>query len=139
MIRNDFDDSLSSPRYDAPKIENDEVKNKFETKNEVNKTSLNRDDTVKFNVTTASPTNKLYRIIQLGSPRTGSTFQFQLLCSIVQMKNPPDAPPAICRFQPLTKLEHVQILQNSIKSGIPFVFKTHGKTSKALIKTARDK
>ena len=131
--RIDFDDKFSSsPLYDVPVSQTLQELHGNREKAEVNKTTLNRDDTTLDNMR-ASSTNKLYRILQLGSPRTGSTFQHQLLCSIVQMKNPPDAPPAICSFIG----KNLSSYQDAIKSGASFVFKTHY-SSEAMINATRD-
>ena len=131
--RIDSDDKFSSsPLYDVPVSQTLQELHGNREKSEVNKTSSNRDDTT-LNNTRASSTNKLYRILQLGSPRTGSTFQHQLLCSIVQLKDPPDAPPAICSFIG----KNLSSYQDAIKSGASFVFKTHY-SSEAMINAARD-
>ena len=131
--RIDFDDKLSSsPLYDVPVSQTLQELHGNREKAEVNKTSSNRDDTT-LNNTRASSTNKVYRILQSGGSRTGSTFQYQLLCSIVQMKNPPDAPPAICSFIG----KNLSSYQDAIKSGASFVFKTHY-SSEAMINATRD-
>ena len=66
-----------------------------------------------------------YQIIQIGSPRTGSTFQFQLLCSIIQLKNPD----AICDFLDKKKLQTeggaMKRILKGMKNKESFLYKAH--------------
>ena len=76
------------------------------------------------NSTLAAAISRPYRIFQVGIPRTGSTFQFELLCGIVRWKSGNKKVPCgfIRGFFKKGKKEMSQYIKNSNES---FVYKVH--------------
>mmetsp|Transcript_15754 Transcript_15754/g.35453 ORF Transcript_15754/g.35453 Transcript_15754/m.35453 type:complete len:752 (-) Transcript_15754:371-2626(-) len=64
-----------------------------------------------------------FRIVQIGPPRTGSTFQFQLLDAIVSLKSPDDVEIETVFVRP--REWDVEEIRGKIANNTSFVIKTH--------------
>eukprot|EP00980_Cylindrotheca_fusiformis_P009253 scaffold2018_cov113-Cylindrotheca_fusiformis.AAC.7 len=75
-----------------------------------------------------------FQIFQVGTPRSASTFQFTLLCSLARWKGSEKTP---CEFISGSKLESISF-EEQIKMEIaekrPFVYKTHRSTNSSFWK-----
>ncbi|KAL3930648.1 MAG: hypothetical protein SGBAC_011672 [Bacillariaceae sp.] len=78
---------------------------------------------------TRSALNQPFQIFQLGDPRSASTFQFELLCSIVTWKMQPQTSKEVpCRFIKRTQIRGNQFqkrLKEKVANNETFVFKAH--------------